>query len=161
MTNEIEINFKVIDKEGLLQFLRSISRETTSKIKMTYLGKPKDDSFYIRIEEISNADGDKKFVTAKGNFRTVRGVNKRKEITIPFSVSSKQYIDFLTLIGMKLRDSKSKVRHEFCVDNLKITLDEWGVPELGDRLEIEGPNESAIKEFTSRIVNYCYPTPSK
>lgn len=161
MANENEMNLKVLDKEGLLQFLRSLGTETISKVKMTYLGKPKDDSFYIRIEEISDADGNKKFLTAKGGFKTVNDVNERKEVTIPFSVSPKQYLDFLTLIGMELRDSKLKIRHHFHIDDLEITLDEWNVAQLGDRLEIEGVNESKVKEFASRIVNYCDPTPSK
>jgi len=161
MQNEIEMNLKVLDKEGLLQFLRTLGAETISRVKMTYLGKAREDSFYIRIEEISDTEGEKRFLTVKGNFKTTNGVNQRKEVTIPISASPKQYIDFLTLIGMELRDSKFKIRHEFHIDNLKVTLDEWNVPELGNRLEIEGFNESKVKEFASKIINYCDPVPSK
>jgi len=62
---------------------------------------------------------------------------------------------------MELRDSKSKIRHHFHIDDLEITLDEWNVEDLGNRLEIEGLDESKVKEFASKIVQYCNPTPSK
>ena len=161
MANEIEMNFKVIDKEGLLVFLKSLGEEKTQNIKMTYLGKHGDESFYIRIEEISDENGDNKVLTAKGNFVSSDGVNQRKEVSIPITFSSEQYIEFLTLIGMELRDSKSKIRHHFHVDDIEITLDEWDTEDLGNRVEIEGLNESKVKEFANKIVKYCDPTPSK
>lgn len=159
--NEIEMNFKIIDKDGLLKYLRSLTGEKTQNIKMTYLGKHADDSFYIRIEEISDESGDKKVLTAKGNFVSTDGVNQRKEISIPITEASEKYIEFLTLIGMKLRDSKSKIRHHFHINDLEITVDEWNVEELGNRLEIEGLDESKVKEFAVKVVQYCDPTPSK
>jgi len=161
MANEIEMNFKVTNKEGLLVFLKSLGEEKTQDIKMTYLGKQGDESFYIRIEEISDENGDKKVLTAKGNFVSNDGVNQRKEVSIPITSSPEQYIEFLALIGMELRDSKSKIRHHFHIDDLEITLDEWNVEDLGNRLEIEGLDESKVKEFASKIVQYCNPTPSK
>lgn len=159
--NEIEMNFKIIDRDGLLNYLRSLAEENTQKIKMTYLSKHGDDSFYIRIEEISDEKGDKKVLTAKGSFTTTDGVNQRKEVSIPILESPEKYIEFLTLIGMELRDSKSKVRHHFHINNLEVTVDEWDVAELGDRLEVEGLDGSIVKEFAAKIVQFCDPTPSK
>lgn len=159
--NEIEMNFKIIDKYGLLNYLQSLSKEKTQNIKMTYLGKHGDDSFYIRIEEISDENGDRKVLAAKGNFISTGGVNQRKEISIPIMEAPEKYIEFLTLIGMEFRDSKSKIRHHFHVDDLEITIDEWNVEELGNRLEIEGLDESKVKEFAVKVVQYCDPTPSK
>ena len=159
--NEIEMNFKIIDKDGLLNYLRSLASEKTQNIKMTYLGKHGDDSFYIRIEEISDESGDRKVLTAKGNFVSTDGVYQRKEISIPITEAPEKYIEFLTLIGIELRDSKSKIRHHFHVDDLEITIDEWNVEELGNRLEIEGLEESKVKEFAVKVVQYCDPTPSK
>lgn len=161
MANEIEINFKVVNKKGLLAFLLSLGNEKIQNIKMTYLGKQGDESFYIRIEEISDENGEKKVLTAKGSFVTTDGVNQRKEVSISISESPEKYIEFLTLIGMELRDSKSKVRHFFRIDDLDITVDEWDVTELGDRLEIEGSEESKVKEFATKIIQFCDPTPSK
>ncbi len=161
MANEIEMNFKIIDKDGLLKYLRSLTSEKTQNIKMTYLGKHGDDSFYIRIEEISDENGDRKVLTAKGNFVSTDGVNQRKEVSISITEVPEKYIEFLTLIGMELRDSKSKIRHHFHVDGLEITIDEWNVEELGNRLEIEGLDESKVKELASKLVQYCDPTPSK
>lgn len=161
MTNEIEMNFKVINKESLLTLLRSLGEEKTQKIKMTYLGRHEDESFYIRIEEISDGNGDKKVLTAKGNFVSVNGVNQRKEVSVPVTETPERYIEFLILIGMELRDSKSKIRHHFHINDLEITLDEWNVTELGDRLEIEGMDESKVKKFAAKIVQFCAPTPSK
>jgi len=159
--NEIEMNFKIIDKDGLLNYLRSLTVEKTQNIKMTYLGKHGEDSFYIRIEEISDENGDKKVLTAKGNFVSTDGINQRKEVSIPIAESPEKYIEFLTLIGMELRDSKSKIRHFFHIDDLDITIDEWNVEELENRLEIEGVDESKVKEFASKLVQYCDPTPLK
>lgn len=161
MANEIEMNFKVVDKEGLLAFLKSLVEEKTQNIKMTYLGKHGDESFYVRIEEISDEDGDKKVLTAKGNFVSTDGINQRKEVSIPITSSPEQYIEFLTLIGMELRDSKSKIRHHFHIDELEVTLDEWDVEDLGNRIEIESLDESKVKEFAGKIIQYCDPTPSK
>ncbi len=161
MANEIEMNFKIVDKDGLLNYLRSLADEKTQNIKMTYLGKHGDDSFYIRIEEISDENGDRVVLTAKGNFVSTDGINQRKEVSIPISEPPEKYIEFLTLIGMELRDSKSKIRHLFRINDLDITIDEWNVEELGNRLEVEGLDESKVKEFASKVHQYCDPTPSK
>ena len=128
---------------------------------MTYLGEKGNDSFYIRIEEISGQNGNNVILTAKGNFTFNDGINQRKEVSIQTLAQPSQCIEFLTLIGMELRDSKSKSRHCFHVDDLDIVLDEWNVAELGDRLEIEGRDESKIKKFATKIIQYCNPTPSK
>lgn len=161
MSQEIEMNFKVKDKNGLLAFLKNLANETTSEIKMTYLGKKDDESFYIRIEEIKDASGNKKVLTAKGNFTSENGINQRKEISLSITENPEKYIDFLTLIGMELRDSKEKVRHQFNIEGLDITLDEWSVEELGDRLEIEGSSEEKVKEFSEKILQFCDPNPSE
>lgn len=161
MANEIEMNFKIINKGGLLSYLRSLVPEKTQNIKMTYLGKHGDDSFYIRIEEISDKNSDKKILTAKGNFVSADGINQRKEISILITESPEKYIDFLTLIGMELRDSKSKIRHYFHIEDLDITIDEWNVIELGDRLEIEGLDKQKVKEFSLKVIQFCDSTPSK
>lgn len=161
MAQEIEMNFKVKDKEGLLAFLRGQSKEVVSEIKMTYLGKEGDDNFYIRIEEIKDDSGEKKFLTAKGSFKSEGGINQRKEITLPVTDDPQKYIDFLQLIGMKLRDSKQKVRHQFEIDGLDITIDEWNVEDLGDRLEIEGESEDKVKQFSEKITQFCDPNPSE
>lgn len=161
MANEIEMNFKIIDKDGLLNYLRSLAGEKTQNIKMTYLGKHGEDSFYIRIEEISDENGDKKVLTAKGNFVSTDGINQRKEVSIPIAESPEKYIEFLTLIGMELRDSKSKIRHFFHIDDLDITIDEWNVAELGDRLEIEGTNDLKIRDFANKLTKFCDPYPLK
>lgn len=155
MNQEIEMNFKVKDKKGLLSYLHQQAKETTSHIKMTYLGLKNDDSFYIRIEEIEDDGGKKKYLTAKGNFRSENGINQRKEISLPISRDIQQYTDFLLLIGMELRDSKGKIRHKFAIGGLDVTLDEWDVEELGDRLEIEGKSEEKIKKFAQSIIEFC------
>lgn len=161
MAQEIEMNFIVKDKNGLLAFLKSQGKETLSEIKMTYLGKSADDSFYIRIEEIKDDKGERKFLTAKGNFKSENGVNQRKEVTLPLEEDPQKYVEFFTLIGMELSDSKQKVRHQFLIDNLQITLDEWNVVELGDRLEIEGESDELVKAFSEKIKTFCDPVPSK
>jgi adenylate cyclase class IV len=158
--NEIEMNFVVKDKNGLLTHLRTLATETTSEITMTYLGKSGDKNFYIRIEEIKDANGERKFLTGKGNFKSVDGINQRKEITLAITENPKKYVEFLQLIRMELRDSKSKVRHLFKIDGLEVTLDEWNVAELGDRLEIEGESADKVKDFSNTIMQYCDPTPS-
>ncbi len=88
-------------------------------------------------------------------------MNKRKEISIPILESTEKYIEFLLLIGMNRRDSKSKIRHVFKVGELDVTVNEWDVEELGDRLEIEGEDKSKVKELASKLSQYCEPTPLK
>lgn len=161
MAQEIEMNFKVKDKAGLLGFLKNQAEEQVSEIKMTYLGKRDDDNFYVRIEEIKDESGERKFLTVKGNFKSEGGVNQRKEITLPITEEPQKYIDFLLLIGMELRDSKQKVHHQFKIDGLDITLDEWNVVELGDRLEIEGDSEEQVRRFSEKIIQFCDPNPSE
>lgn len=161
MANEIEMNFKVLNKKGLLLFLSKLAEEKVQDITITNLGKKDDKSFYIRIEEISDSQGARKFLTAKGSFVSKDGVNERKEITLSITDKPQSYIDFLTLIGMELRDTKKKIRHHFNIDNLDITLDEWNVTELGDRVEIEGPNADDVKAFSAKISDFIDPTPSE
>ena len=160
MAQEIEMNFKVKDKNGLLDFLRGQAKEKVSEIKMTYLGKKNDDSFYIRIEEIKDELGERKFLTAKGNFKSEGGINQRKEITLPVTDEPQKYIEFLQVIGMELRDSKQKIRHQFEIDGLDVTVDEWNVEELGNRLEIEGDSEDKVKQFSEKVTQFCNPNPS-
>jgi len=161
MAQEIEMNFKVTNKKGLLRFLRKQANEKVSKIKMTYFDRKNDDSFYIRIEEIKDNNKEKKFLTAKGEFKNENGINKKEEISIPITQDIQQYINFLLMIGMKLEGSKQKIRHYFKIDGLDITLDEWGTKELGDRLEIEGKSEEKIKQFSQKIIQFCDPNPSR
>ncbi|MBI4028949.1 MAG: hypothetical protein HY376_01130 [Candidatus Blackburnbacteria bacterium] len=61
MAQEIEMNFKVKDKDGLLVFLKGQAKEPVSEIKMTYLGKKDDNNFYIRIEEVKEESAEKSF----------------------------------------------------------------------------------------------------
>jgi len=161
MAQEIEMNFIVKDKKGLLAFLKSQAEEVLSDIKMTYFERKSDASFYIRIEEIESNGEKRNFLTAKGNFKNEGGVNQRKEISLPLGDSSQKYVDFLTLIGMEPKGSKQKIRHHFDIDDLEVTLDEWKVADLGDRLEIEGQSEETIKAFSKRIIKFCDPVPSK
>ncbi|KUK82908.1 MAG: hypothetical protein XD98_0475 [Microgenomates bacterium 39_6] len=161
MTQEIEMNFKVTNKKGLLAFLRRWAKEKVSEIKMTYFNRKDDDSFYIRIEEIKENDKKRMFLTAKGGFENEDGINKKKEVSIPITGNIQQYIDFLLLVGMKPDGSKQKIRHYFKIDGLEITFDEWNVEELGDRLEIEGKSKDKIKQFSQKIVRFCDPNPSR
>ena len=161
MTQEIEMNFKVTNKKGLLAFLRRRADEKVSEIKMTYFDRKNDDSFYIRIEEIKENGRERRFLTAKGGFGSENGINKKKEVSIPITEGTQQYIDFLLIVGMKPDGSKQKIRHYFKIDGLEITLDEWNVEELGDRLEIEGKSENKIKQFSRRVVQFCDPNPSR
>ncbi|MBP8591531.1 hypothetical protein KBI33_03680 [Candidatus Shapirobacteria bacterium] len=161
MTQEIEMNFKITNKKDLLTFLRRWANEKVSEIKMTYFDRKDDDSFYIRIEEIKENNKERKFLTAKGEFRSENGINKKKEVSIPITGNIQQYIDFLLMIGMRSDGAKQKIRHYFKINGLDITLDEWNVEELGDRLEIEGKSEKKIKQFAQRIIQFCDPNPSR
>lgn len=161
MSQEIEMNFIVKDKKGLLSFLKKLGKEHLSEIKMTYFERGGDDSFYVRIEEVKDSQGAREFLTAKGDFENEGGVNRRKEVVLPIGGDFQKYVEFIALIGMELKGSKQKVRHRFDIDSLEITLDEWNVVELGDRLEIEGESEESIKIFSDRIKSFCDPVPSR
>ena len=64
------------------------------------------------------------------------------------------YIKFFKIMGLEYLGSKSKTRHHFDIDNLKITIDEWNTKELGNRLEIEGLDINKIMEFKKKISSY-------
>ena len=158
MKTEIEINRKVLDKEAILRFLGKLAVEKISYITMNYFGREDDKNFYVRIEEIRENSGKVEpgvILTAKGNFTESDGVQKRTEASLSIKKDEKEKcITLLLLIGLKRRDIKSKVRHEFLVDGIIVTVDEWDNPELGDRLEVEGADENTLKKFVAGIDRY-------
>lgn len=160
---ETEMNLIITDKSGLLEFLKAQADVKRSQIQFDYYGKPGDKSFYVRVEQRTDAAGTvTRFVTAKGSFVSNDGINQRKEVTlaVPDNAVS-DYRDFLELVQLQSRDTKTKTRHAFDIDGLDVTVDEWDTPELGDRLEIEGTDMAKIKDFASRVSAYCQPESSE
>ena len=77
---ETEMNLIITDKSGLLEFLKTQADVKKSQIQFDYYGKPGDKSFYVRIEQRTDAAGNvTRFVTAKGSFANNDGINQRKE----------------------------------------------------------------------------------
>lgn len=152
---EIELNFPVKDSEGLLNFLRQKGQESILNIKFHYFESPTDKSFYIRTEERGAENSSKKFLTIKYNINDdkVSGLNKRKEMSIEIK-DIDYYLKFFKIIGLEYLGSKTKKRHLFEIDGMKVTLDEWNTEELGNRLEIEGLNIEKIREFKKEIILY-------
>ena len=160
---ETEMNLIVRDKPGLLKFLTELAEVRTSRIAFNYYGKPEDATFYVRIEQREDSSGIvTRFVTAKGSFVSDDGINQRKEVTLTIPEDADDdYKAFLEVVGLKPRDIKTKTRHAFKINDLDVTLDEWDTSELGDRLEIEGSDITAIQEFASKLKQFCDDTPSE
>ena len=155
-SNEIELNLIVVDKENLLRYLKQQGKEEVAETKLTYFRREDDKSFYVRIEEIQNQQGEKsKTLTAKGNFKSDNKINRRTETSLPIYGNIQPYIDFLLLTGLEQRDTKEKVRHSFSIGELVVTLDEWSDDELGNRLEIEGKDGEQVEEFATKIIQFC------
>ena len=159
---EIEMNLVVKDKKALLEHLAQQVDGVTSRISFNYFGKPNDTSFYVRVEERDEPTGVSYYLTAKGSFTSSDGINQRKEVTLPLDKDDVENCKaLLGIVQLETRDTKTKTRHAFKIDGLDVTLDEWDVASLGDRLEIEGTDEAKIKEFAATVSEYCDPEPSE
>lgn len=156
---EKELNFKVIDKDGLKVYLDSNCKPLgTIKIGFDYFDNKMDPGMYARIERVIDQDvGKKLYLTAKRKIECEGVVSKRKEITI--EIKDKQnIITLLEVLGLSYIDSKWKIRERYEFEGMDVDVDSWYDENFENyvesRIEIEWEDEQKIIDFSKKLTQF-------
>lgn len=157
---EKELNFKVVDKEGLKNYLDiNCNPLWTIKIGFDYFDNKMDPRMYARIERVIAQDWwiEKLYLTAKRKIKWEGLVTQRKEITI--EIKDKQnIITLLEVLGLSYIDSKWKVRERYEFDGMNVDVDSWYDENFENyvesRIEIEWGEETSIIGFSKKIIQF-------
>lgn len=152
---EKEVSYKILRFDKLLSFLKDISRNVykTNNITFQYFESDLVPHFYARLENIVDLDtkSEKKLLTFKYGFKTVGGVNIRKEKTTHIS-DPKFYIELFKFLGLKRKGSKHKLQYRFNIAKVDITVNKW--KEMSPRIEVEANSVKNIKYFVNQIKDF-------
>jgi len=138
--NEVEMNFKIINKDGLLNYLRT-QLQRKLKISNDLPRKHGDESFYIRIEEMSDKNGNKKQNWPKIFIRYERFPNNFNEHLIsqlPINIPEKcidKPDDLLIPFQIHIKDE-----YLFHTPDLSMNLSKMLIKNETDYKFIETPN---------------------
>ncbi|MDD2486742.1 MAG: hypothetical protein PHS92_00010 [Candidatus Gracilibacteria bacterium] len=150
---EKEVNLKINDYNGLVNYLNNLGVANKTRVAFHYFNK-KDSGFFTRIEE--KQDG--LFITLKSLINKDEPVKIRKEITTQI-YDLEAFIDIFQSMGMMYSGRKSKIRTEYIIDDLIIDLDDWYTEKFDEfiesRLEIEGTNVEKILGFADKIKGFA------
>lgn len=156
---EKELNFKVINKEGLKTYLEAnCAALWTMKIWFDYFDNQADLSMYARIERVVWETGEEKlYLTAKRKIKGEGIVATRKEITI--EIKDKQnIITLLEVLWLSYIDSKWKIRERYKYNDMDIDVDSWYDENFENyvesRIEIEGEDEEKIISFSKQLTTF-------
>ncbi len=149
MTNrEIEVKFLDVDKSALIEKLQSLKAKDLGEELITeqiFYDKEKkwiEEHKFIRIR-----------TTKKGSFLTYKHTQDRTALgvlEIEFKIEEHQKVkDFLEQINFVMNRSQEKKRHKFTIEDVIIDIDTW--PKIPTYVEIEGPNEAAIKKVSEQL----------
>ena len=145
MKTEYEIRFLEIDKEKLIQKLKSlgaIEKGNWLQIRKTYdLVNPMPNSWVrLRTNGIATTLTVKEIKSDK--------VDGTKELEV--KVDSFEETDaILTKIGLKSRNFQQNRRHQFVYENVEIDIDQW--PLIPTLVELEGKSEEEIKNVCEEL----------
>jgi adenylate cyclase class 2 len=141
MNTEIETRFLDINKDELIQKLKSLNAKDLGEIKLDeiifYDDKEKclREKYFVRLRK----KGDKTFMTYKSNAK--QKVDSAKEIE--FEVSSFENAKlFLETIGWPAYRIVEKYRHTFELDDVTLDIDTW--PQIPPYVEVEGPSVDSL-----------------
>jgi adenylate cyclase class 2 len=148
MNTEIETRFLDINKDELIQKLKSLNAKDLGEKKLDeiifYDDKEKclREKYFVRLRK----KGDKTFMTYKSNAK--QEVDSAKEIE--FEVSSFENAKlFLETIGWPAYRIVEKYRHTFELDDVTLDIDTW--PQIPPYVEVEGSSVDALKAVASKI----------
>lgn len=151
MTPEIEVKFLQIDIEGMQQRLRDIG--ATCKQPM------------VLMKRIIMDFPDKRMQTQNSSFVRVRYEGNRTMLTykrfdslqlggaqeIETEVSDfEKTVAIFESIGLQALSVQESKRETWQLGDVEIVLDEW--PWLEPYMELEGPNEQALREVAEKLV---------
>jgi adenylate cyclase class 2 len=148
MNKEIETRFLDINKDELIQKLKSLNAKDLGEIKLDeiifYDDKEKclREKYFVRLRK----KGDKTFMTYKSNAK--QEVDSAKEIE--FEVSS--FADaklFLETIGWPAYRIVEKYRHTFELDGVTLDIDTW--PQIPPYVEVEGPSVDSLMAVVDKM----------
>jgi len=154
MPTEIEAKIKVDDLEYFSQRLNSLGAQQQRDVLQRdfFFDRPdrslKKADCGLRIRQEKYRDAIKNILCFKGPKAKDSHYKKRQEIE--FETSDGQLArQFLQALGYQLMLSFEKRRSEWRLDDCTICLDDVAV--LGKFLEIEGPDESAIRKVLTAL----------
>ncbi len=154
MPTEIEAKIKVEDIENFSQKLKSLGAKQRRDVLQRdfFFDRPdrslKNADCGLRIRQEKYSDIIKNILCFKGPKAKDSPYKKRQEIEFGTSdgLLARQ---FLQALGYQLMLTFEKRRSEWLLDECTICLDEVAV--LGKFLEIEGPDESAIRKVLTAL----------
>ena len=152
---EIEAKIKVEDLEPVAQKLKLLDVHPRREIfqRDFFFDRPdlslkkSDCGLRLRRERYRNAV--KNILCFKGPKAKHSPYKKRREIEVEVS-DPNQAQQFLQALGYQLRLTFEKKRSEWRFENCLVCLDQ--LPVLGTYIEVEGPNESAIRGVLTRLM---------
>lgn len=145
---EIEVRFLNIDKEKLVNILKSLSAVDKGESVLSEiifydqnLEWLKENRF-VRLRTIGSSSS----LTYKQNkLQTIDSAHE-----IEFSISDSQLAtSFLENIGLRAYRHQEKRRHTFILKDITIDIDTW--PRIPTYVEFEGTSESQLKSFIKSI----------
>jgi len=148
---EIEYGTKVKDVQKIYAFLKQ-KAESSKRIEISRDIYKNGGKYFIKISR-EKFGTQEQFVFSLKEDLLSQGISDGMKIAeeIDISVSEEQLsalTEVVKLLGFKLTSSFSKIRTEFIVNALSITLDEY---EKEVYLEIEGPTKKAVGNFVKTI----------
>lgn len=151
MTPEIEAKFLNIDVEGMQQRLRDVG--AACKQPMVLMKRVIMDFPDKRLQTQSNSfvrvryEGNKTVLTYK-RFDSMQ-LGGAQEIETEVSDFEKTVAIF-TSVGLQVLSVQESKRETWQLGEVEIVLDEW--PWLEPYMELEGPNEQALREVAEKLV---------
>jgi adenylate cyclase class 2 len=150
MQTEIECKFLNVDYDEVRKHLKAAGAVCDQPMRLMrrktydYQDNRLNNEYngWVRVRD----EGDKITLSYKQlNDRTLHGT---KEITL--IVDDYKVADgFLLAIGLEQKSYQETKRESWHLGNVQIELDEW--PWIKPTVEIEGPNESAVRETAEKI----------
>ena len=145
---EIEVRFLNIDKSALVDKLIAIGAQDKNEILLS------ETIFYD--PDLSWLE-ERRFVRIRKSGETIKFTYKENKdqtidsaFEIEFEISDKKEAEkFLEKVGVVAYREQEKKRHSFCVENFNIDIDTW--PNIPPYVEIEGPSEEALREFSKAL----------
>ena len=150
MQTEIEAKFLHVNHDQLRQKLKAVGATCTYPMRQMHrrnydypdgrLGKAHNG--WVRLRD----EGDKITLSYKQlNDRTLHGTKEVSVAVDNFAASD----SFLHVIGLEVTSYQETKRESWMLGDVQIELDEW--PWIDTYLEIEGPNESAVRDVSEKL----------
>lgn len=151
MQTEIEVKFLAVDHAAMHVKLAALGAVCTHPMRLmrrTVFDWPgfaleQAADGYLRVRD----EGDKVTATYK-QFNEALSIDGAKEVEITVG-NYEQAIALFEAIGMVAKSMQESKRETWEIDDCEVVLDEW--PWLKPFLEIEGPNQAAIKSVAQKL----------